>query len=130
MLRPKYAIFRQKMRIRPAHWPIASRSALAHGAIMTTPSPLDDPENARFAWARYKRLMRFMVAITLLVTSIAMALLYWFIGAVSIHFYIATGLGIAVAMMLTAALMGLVFLSNGTGHDESIADPTRDERWN
>jgi len=31
-------------------------------------------------------------------------------------------------MMLTAALMGLVFLSSGTGHDESIDDPTND-KW-
>ena len=41
----------------------------------------------------------------------------------SIHFYIATGLGVAAAMMLMAALMGLVFMSNGTGHDASGADP-------
>ena len=31
-------------------------------------------------------------------------------------------------MMLMAALMGLVFLSSGTGHDESIVDPLEDER--
>ena len=74
--------------------------------------------------------MKFMVAVTLLVTAAAMGLLYWYVGPVSVHFYIATGLGIVVAMLLTAALMGLVFLSNGTGHDESIADPSRDERWN
>jgi hypothetical protein len=28
--------------------------------------------------------------------------------------------------MLMSALMGLVFLSSGTGHDESIEDPLRD----
>ena len=41
---------------------------------------------------------------------------------VSIHFYIATGLGLTVMMLLTGALMGLVFLSNGTGHDDAIGD--------
>ena len=39
------------------------------------------------------------------------------------HFFIAVALGIGFSMMLTSALMGLVFLSNGTGHDESIHDP-------
>jgi hypothetical protein len=46
---------------------------------------------------------------------------------VSIHFVIATVLGIGFAMMLMAALMGLVFLSSGTGHDESVAEPLGDD---
>ena len=58
--------------------------------------------------------------------AIAIALLYKF-GAeeVSIHFYIAVALGIGFTMLLTSALMGLVFLSSGTGHDEAIEDPLR-----
>ena len=44
-------------------------------------------------------------------------------------FYIATGLGVGAAMMLTAALMGLVFLSSGTGHDESVTDLMDDDEW-
>jgi hypothetical protein len=39
---------------------------------------------------------------------------------------IATALGIGGAVLLTAALMGLVFLSSGSGHDESIEDPFAD----
>jgi hypothetical protein len=31
-------------------------------------------------------------------------------------------------MLLTSALMGLVFLSHGTGHDEAIIDPLEDEQ--
>ncbi|MEZ5744623.1 MAG: hypothetical protein R3D89_13100 [Sphingomonadaceae bacterium] len=86
-------------------------------------SPLDDPENAAYAWARYKRLMRFMAFATAGVVVIAVALLYKANGLVSVHFYIATALGIAAAMLLMSALMGLVFLSNGTGHDDAIIDP-------
>lgn len=71
-----------------------------------------------FAWARFKRLMRFMVLLTLSVTGIALWMLYREIGFVSIHFYIATGLGVFFAMMLTATLMGLVFASNASGHDD------------
>lgn len=94
---------------------------------MMPPSPLDNPDHAAFAWARYKRLMRFMVLITLAVIVLAITLLYRNNGFVSIHFYIATALGIGFAMLLMSALMGLVFLSNGTGHDEAIVDPLSDE---
>lgn len=94
---------------------------------MTSRSPLDDPDKAAFAWGRYKRLMRAMVLVTLVVVALVLGYIYVTDSAPSIHFYIATGLGVGVTMMLTAALMGLVFLSSGTGHDESIGDPTDDE---
>ncbi|NNC52429.1 MAG: hypothetical protein HKO08_05250 [Erythrobacter sp.] len=87
---------------------------------MVDKSPLDDPEAAAFAWARYRRIMRFMMLLTIGLVSIAMALLYKFGGEVSVHFYIATALGVGFVMLLTGALMGLVFLSSGTGHDESV----------
>ena len=89
---------------------------------MTRHSPLDDPEIAAHAWARFKRLMRWMFGLTLLVVLVFMALLYSRAEAISIHFYIATGLGVGFATMLMSVLMGLVFLSSGTGHDESVAD--------
>lgn len=90
---------------------------------MIPDSPLDDPENAAFAWARYRRLMRWMVGFTLVIVALAMTFLYRSNGFVSIHFYIATALGIGFAMLLMSALMGLVFLSAGTGHDDAIVDP-------
>ena len=95
---------------------------------MVPHSPLDDPANADFAWARYKWLMKVMGGVTLTVVILSLGLVYWINGVVSIHFYIATALGIGAAMMLTAALMGLVFLSSGTGHDESIVDLLEEER--
>ena len=94
---------------------------------MIPKSPLDDPDQAAFAWARYRRLMRWMTMVTLTMVVLAVVLLYWSNGPVSIHFYIATALGIAFAMLLMSALMGLVFLSSGTGHDDSIIDPLEDE---
>ena len=95
---------------------------------MVPRSPLDDPRNAGFAWARYKWLMKLMAGITLVVVALSLVLLHRVNGVVSIHFYIATALGIGLAMMLMAALMGLVFLSSGTGHDEAIVDPLEEER--
>ena len=92
---------------------------------MAPRSPLDDPENAAFAWARYKRIMRFMLALTVIVVGAAMVAIFWSDADVSPHFFIAVALGIGFTMMLTSALMGLVFLSSGTGHDEAIEDPLR-----
>jgi hypothetical protein len=89
---------------------------------MSGKSPLDDPQVAAFAWARYRRLMRWMMLLTLTMVVGALAVLYREGALVSIHFYIATALGISFAMLLTSALMGLVFLSNGTGHDRAVSD--------
>lgn len=95
---------------------------------MTPKSPLEDPEKAAFAWARYRRLMRFMFLMTVGVVIIALSLLYTREGVESVHFYIAIALGIGFSMLLTSALMGLVFLSNGTGHDAAIDDRIEEER--
>jgi hypothetical protein len=110
-------------------WSIASCRAKAHVAQMVGKSPLDDPENAAYAWARYRRLMRFMFLFTVGIVGIAMALLYKYNGMVSVHFYIAVAMGMGFMMLLTSALMGLVFLSNGTGHDASVDNnlPKHDE---
>ena len=90
--------------------------------FMARPSPLDDPESAAFAWARFKRIMRIMSAITAVVVIASLVFLWATVGNVSLHFYIATALGIGQSMLLMSALMGLVFMSNGTGHDDSVTD--------
>lgn len=95
--------------------------------VMIPRSPLDDPENAAHAWARYLRVMRWMMVVTVGLVIVATILLYRSNGMVSIHFYIATALGIGFTMLLASALMGLIFLSSGTGHDESIVDPLEDD---
>lgn len=98
---------------------------------MTRKSPLDDPHNAAHAWARYRKIMRWLLAATVLVVATAIGLLFAYNGAISVHFYIAVALGISFTMLLGGGLMGLVFLSNGTGHDESFDNqmPGRDELW-
>jgi hypothetical protein len=85
-------------------------------------SNLDDPDYARFAWRRYWRVMGWMGSVTGLAVVLTLVGLFLLHGTVSIHLYIAAALGVGFTMMLTAALMGLVFLSSGTGHDESIDD--------
>lgn len=94
---------------------------------MIPPSPLDDPQKSAHAWARYLRIMRWMMLLTVGLVVAAVVVLYRSNGMVSIHFYIATALGLGFTMLMASALMGLVFLSSGTGHDESIVDPLDDE---
>lgn len=89
---------------------------------MARHSPLDDADTAAFAWARWRRMMAFMGGITLVTVIAALVWLANSEEPVSIHFYIATALGIGLMMLLTGALMGLVFLSNGTGHDDSVGE--------
>lgn len=98
---------------------------------MTRKSPLDDPVNAAHAWARYRRIMRLLMIATVLTVGFAIAILFAYNGMISVHFYIAVALGISFTMLLGGALMGLVFLSHGTGHDESVDNqlPSKDEFW-
>lgn len=96
---------------------------------MTKHSQLDDPDSARFAWDRYWRLMRWMAGGAVIAVLVSFAYLAFSDGAayVSIHMYIATAAGVFFSVLLGAALMGLVFLSSGTGHDEAIDDQLADE---
>lgn len=90
--------------------------------VMAGKSPLDDAPTAAFAWARWRRMMALMGVVTAF--TVGAAWLWFGLGEepVSIHFYIATALGIGLMMLLTGALMGLVFLSNGTGHDHAVGE--------
>jgi hypothetical protein len=95
---------------------------------MTRPSPLDDPASAAFAWRRWKRMMKLMGVATALTLAAILGYLWLSCTGVSVHFYLAVGLGVGASMMLMGALMGLVFMSNGTGHDDSVVDPLSDDR--
>lgn len=88
---------------------------------MAAMSPLDDPEISARAWARWRRMMRMTALVALLVSAGVCAVLYRTNGWTSIHYYVAVALGIWATIMLAALLMGLVFLSSGTGHDEAAA---------
>ncbi|MFW5634670.1 MAG: hypothetical protein ACOCYR_07250 [Erythrobacter sp.] len=96
---------------------------------MADKSPLDNPENAAHAWARYRQIMKLLLVVTIATVTVALALLYAFNGMVSVHYFIAVALGIAFTMLLSGGLMGLAFLSNGTGHDEAVDNrlPQADE---
>ena len=83
-------------------------------------SSLDDPDYAQFAWARYRRIMKWMLVPA---TTAALAALAWMHvdgGGLTIPVALATALGVAFTVLMAAALMGLVFLSSGSGHDDDV----------
>lgn len=95
---------------------------------MAKHSPLDNRDTAQIAWARYRRLMRGMTLVSLGAVIIALGWLRYTMGeALTLHMMIATAAGVGLSVLLGAALMGLVFLSSGSGHDESIEDPFEDD---
>jgi hypothetical protein len=84
------------------------------------PSGLDDPDYAAFAWARYRRLLGRMGLATVLIVAIAVWLLDIWYGPLSWIAILAAIGGFGATIMMAAALMGLVFLSSGSGHDEDV----------
>lgn len=94
---------------------------------MPPPSGLDDPEFAAFAWGRYRRLLGWMALVALAAALLADGILWLWLGELPLHVAIATFLGVFATVLLAAALMGLVFLSSGTGHDAEVQDFSRDE---
>ena len=85
-----------------------------------TPPGLDDPAQAAFAWARYRRLMKWMGLAALLTAAASVGGLEYFYGPLTWVAILAAIGGIGGSVMMAAALMGLVFLSSGTGHDEHV----------
>lgn len=72
------------------------------------------------AWAHFRRTMRWTV-LAALVTIILSLLWLWATGPVSTHMLIATTLGVGFSVVVAGALMGLLFLSDSSGHDEDAA---------
>ncbi len=87
---------------------------------------LRDPGYRRFAWRRYWRLMRAMALVAVLAVPIALGGLSLAHGALPLHLAIAVGLAVFFSLILAAALMGLVFLSSGSGHDEEVSERLED----
>jgi hypothetical protein len=85
--------------------------------------PQHDPiapelDRASLAWARYRRMMKWMALAA--AVAVLLALLYlWSTGTgLQLHMIIATTAGVGLSVLVGTGLMGLVFLSNSSGHDE------------
>ena len=82
------------------------------------PSSQAHYERAAAAWERYKLLMRRMVLVA--VATAALSIFYlWLTGApMRLHMVIAVFAGVALTVLVGTGLMGLVFLSSRSGHDD------------
>jgi len=87
-----------------------------HDPIPNSRAP--DFERASQAWARYKRMMKWMVLVA--VTCILLSFIYLKSSGdpVPVHMMIATAAGVGFTILVGTGLMGLVFLSNRSGHDD------------
>ncbi|WP_294263757.1 hypothetical protein [uncultured Sphingomonas sp.] len=81
---------------------------------------LDDPDYARLAWRRFRRILGWMGLLGVACGIGALVVLYLWLGTLHLHMAIATFLGMFGTVLMGGALMGLVFLSSGTGHDETV----------
>ncbi|MGN5375244.1 MAG: hypothetical protein DI632_13360 [Sphingomonas hengshuiensis] len=95
---------------------------------------LDDPDYAAFAWARFRWMLRIMAGVSVVAALVALAGIWWWIGSMHWVTAAATLGGVGGSVMLGGALMALVFLSNGSGHDAAVdsfnadRDPGRDKQ--
>lgn len=88
---------------------------------MPRPDPIPDRERTTQGWRRYKALMSWMALAS--IVAVLLALLYLWLAGVSfsIHVAIATAAGVGFSVLLGTALMGLIYFSSHSGHDEEIS---------
>ncbi len=83
-------------------------------------SRLDDPEYARFAWRRFRLLLGWSGWVGLVASILAIWLVGRAYGSLGWVAMVAMVGGVTGSVLMAGALMGLAFLSSGTGHDEAI----------
>ncbi|GAA3999457.1 hypothetical protein [Sphingomonas humi] len=83
---------------------------------MPRPDPI--PSLRRTQWQRFSRIMRWMSLAAILAAAAAVYFVAQGESELKVHMLIATALGAGLSVLLGAALMSLVFISSGSGHDE------------
>lgn len=85
--------------------------------LHTDPVPPIGPLKIRFI-----RVMRRAALFSVAIAALAVVLVARGDSELHIHMLIATALGVGVSVLLGAALMTLIFLSNSSGFDADAAD--------
>ena len=99
-------------------------------AVTNRPEPdgrLSDPVYAARAWARFRWIMRWVIAAAMLSVGVALLFLKFAGAPMTAMVIIATVAGVALTVLLAGGLMGLIFLSSGSGHDQDVAGFRRDD---
>jgi len=91
------------------------------GSMTIRPS-LNDPDYAAFAWSRFRRILGWMAVVAAVFIALAIVVLQHVYGPMGWAAILAVIGGAGGSIMLAAVLMGLVFLSSGTGHDEAVEE--------
>ncbi|MBN8829724.1 MAG: hypothetical protein J0G94_03645 [Sphingomonadales bacterium] len=89
---------------------------------MTNLTGLDDSQQAAFAWSRFRRILAAMAVGSLAIAFGVVAILWALSGPLPWLFIGMVVGGVWATLMMAALLMGLMFLSSGTGHDHQIDD--------
>lgn len=92
---------------------------------MTAPG-LDDPEYAAFAWARFRRILAWMALAAAVTAGLCWLWIDRSYGPLGLVATLALLGGVFATILMSGALMGLAFLSSGSGHDEAVRDFERD----
>ena len=78
-----------------------------------------DYARAAAAWKRYWRIMRWMALASVVTVLLSLIYLKSFGDPVPIHMLIATAAGVGLTILVGSGLMGLLFVSNRSGHDDA-----------
>jgi len=98
-------MWRRQMEAMPRHDPIPRKGR-------------PDYARAAAAWARYWKIMRWMALLAIVTVLLALIYLKRSGEPMPIHMMIATIAGVGLTVLVGTGLMGLLFVSNRSGHDE------------
>jgi uncharacterized protein (DUF2062 family) len=79
------------------------------------------PQASELAWSRYRRMMKWMALAAAVAAALAVAWLKATSDSMPWQMVLATIAGVGLSVLLGTALMGLVFLSDRSGHDEAAS---------
>lgn len=83
-------------------------------------SRLDDPEHAAHAWGRFRRMLMWNMVVSAVAALLGLLAVRWLAGPLPWFMALMTVIGIFATVACAAVLMGLVFISAGTGHDAAV----------
>lgn len=78
-------------------------------------------------WARFKTIFWWMTAFAAVASALAVYLIGQSLGELKLAVILATFGACFFSILMAAGLMGLLFLSNSSGHDDAVVDPIEDD---
>ncbi len=92
---------------------------------MPRPDPVPSPPHSLLR--RFKRIMRWLALLAIVIAAIAVLLVARGDDTVHVHMLVATALGAGLTVLLGTGLMTLSFLSSSSGHDQQARHEGEDQ---